>query len=444
MGGARGRVYVIDGGISKRTLFGVYSANQNAPYVVVAGDGDLGGCGGEGGGGSGDDRVVEMVWWIGGRVWCGMAWDGVEAAGGADGWWPESGRSDAEFREERETRSHSLWGAPVLFVKKKDNSFRMCIDYRELNKLTIKNHYPFPRIDDLFDQLQGSQYFSKIDLRSGYHQLRVHEANIPKIEFRTQYGHFECTVMPFGLTNAPAVFMKLMNQSKEDHEVHLKLVMELLKKEKLFAKFSKCEFWLQEGNLYNAPILSLPEEPDDFVVYCDMSNQGFRCVLMQIGKLFSDYDHEIRYHPRKANMVANALGEASKVENAQVEMLRSLDQQMEKKEDGGLYFMDRIWIPLAGNVRKMILDEAHMTKYYIHSGADKMYHDLRDMYWWPGIKRDVAAYVSKYLTCSKVKAEHQRPSGLLQQPEIPEWKWDRITMDFIIKLLWKLKGGGVA
>ncbi|GJR45101.1 putative reverse transcriptase domain-containing protein [Tanacetum coccineum] len=164
--------------------------------------------------------------------------------------------------------SHSPWGAPVLFVKKKDGSMRMCIDYRELNKLTIKNRYPLPRIDDLFDQLQGACCFSKIDLRSGYHQLRVREEDIPKTAFRTRYGHFEFTVMPFGLTNAPAIFMDLMNRvckpyldkfvivfiddiliyskSEEEHEVHLKTILDLLKKEKLYAKFSKCEFWLQE------------------------------------------------------------------------------------------------------------------------------------------------------------------------------------------------------
>ncbi|GKC40145.1 putative reverse transcriptase domain-containing protein [Tanacetum coccineum] len=162
--------------------------------------------------------------------------------------------------------STSPWGAPVLFVKKKDGSFRMCIDYRELNKLTVKNHYPLPRIDDLLDQLQGSSVYSKINLRSGYHQLKVRDEDISKTAFRTRYGHYEFQVMPFGLTNAPAVFMDLMNRvckpyldkfvivfiddiliysrNKEEHADHLRIILELLRKEELYAKFSKCDFWI--------------------------------------------------------------------------------------------------------------------------------------------------------------------------------------------------------
>ncbi|GJY11109.1 putative reverse transcriptase domain-containing protein [Tanacetum coccineum] len=305
--------------------------------------------------------------------------------------------------------SSSPWGAPVLFVKKKDGSFRMCIDYRELNKLTVKNRYPLPRIDDLFDQLQGSSIYSKIDLRSGYHQLRVREQDIPKTAFRTRYGHYEFQVMPFGLTNAPAVFMDLMNRvckpyldkfvivfiddiliyskDEREHEEHLKAILELLKKEKLYAKFSKClagyyrrfiegfskiaksmtkltqkgikfdwgekeenAFQLIKQKLCSAPILDLPEGSEDFVVYCDASHKGLGAMLMQREKviayasrqctvftdhkslqhilnqkelnmrqhrwleLLSDYDCDIRYHPGKANVVANALSRKERTE----------------------------------------------------------------------------------------------------------------------------------
>jgi len=164
--------------------------------------------------------------------------------------------------------SVSPWGAPVLFVKKKDGSLRLCIDYRELNRVTIKNKYPLPRIDDLFDQLKEATIFSKIDLRSGYHQLKVKEADIPKTAIHTRYGHYEFLVMPFGVTNAPSVFMDLMNRvfhmyldwfvvvfiedilvysvNHEDHVEHLKMVLSILRENKLFAKLKKWEFWLEK------------------------------------------------------------------------------------------------------------------------------------------------------------------------------------------------------
>ncbi|BBG96968.1 transposable element gene [Prunus dulcis] len=162
--------------------------------------------------------------------------------------------------------SFSPWGAPVLFVKKKDGTMRLCIYYRQLNKVTVRNRYPLSRIDDLFDQLKGAKVFSKIDLRSGYHQLWIREEDVPKTAFRTRYGHYEFLVMPFGLTNAPAALMDLMNRvfrryldrfvivfiddilvyskSQKAHMKHLKIVLKTLRRRQLFAKFSKCQFWL--------------------------------------------------------------------------------------------------------------------------------------------------------------------------------------------------------
>ncbi|KAD2805301.1 hypothetical protein E3N88_38678 [Mikania micrantha] len=426
--------------------------------------------------------------------------------------------------------SFSPWGAPVLFVKKKDGSFRMCINYRELNKLTIKNRYPLPRIDDL-----------------------------------TRYGHYKFLVMPFGLTNAPAVFMDLMNRvcrpyldkfvivfiddiliysrSQHEHAQHLKLILELLAREKLYAKFSKCEFWLREvqflGHVVNQNGIQVdpskikaveqwetPRTPTEIRQFLGLAGYYRRfirnfsrialplttlgCVLMQKDKviayasrqlkvheknytthdlelgavvfalkiwrhylygtkciiytdhkslqhildqkmlnmrqrrwvqLLNDYDCEIRYHPGKANVVADALSSKERVKplrvkalgmtirtslipqikeaqqqalqttNYPAEELRGLDKQLATKDDGVLYFKNRIWVPLFGNSRTIILDEAHKSRYSIHP-----------------------EYVGRCLTCLKVKAEHQRPSGLLQQPEIPMWKWDQISMDFITKL----------
>jgi hypothetical protein len=168
--------------------------------------------------------------------------------------------------------SSSSWGAPVIFVEKKDGTQRMCVDYRLLHEVTIKNKYPLPRIEDLFDQLRGAKVFSKIDLRSSYHQMKIRWSNIPKTAFTTRYGLYEYTVMSFGLTNAPAYFMFLMNKvfmeyldkfvvvfiddiliyskTKEEHEEHLRCVLQKLREQQLYAKFSKCDFWLKEVSFF--------------------------------------------------------------------------------------------------------------------------------------------------------------------------------------------------
>ncbi|GKA03491.1 putative reverse transcriptase domain-containing protein [Tanacetum coccineum] len=414
----------------------------------------------------------------------------------------------------------SPWGAPVLFVKKKDVSFQMCIDYRELNKLTVKNRYPLSIIGDLFDQLQGSRVYSKIDLRSGYHQLRVQEEDILKTTFRTRYVHYEFQVMPFRLTNTPA--------SEEEHAEHLKLILELLKKEELPAKIESIMDWASLGiaqdsdrdssissekvevvfqllkqRLCSASILALPEGSENFVVYCDASHKGLGVVLMQWEKviayasrqlkiheknytthdlelgvvvfalkmwrhylydtkyvvftnhkslqhildqkelnmrqhkwleLLSDYDCEIRYHPGKANVVADALSRKERIKplrvralvltiglnlpvqilNAQVKArkeenfgtkdLGGMIKTLESRADGTLCLNGRSWIPYFGDLRELIMNESHKSKYSIHPGLDKMYQDLKKLYWWSNMKAEIATY------------------------------WENITMDFVTKL----------
>ncbi|GJW42479.1 putative reverse transcriptase domain-containing protein [Tanacetum coccineum] len=278
-----------------------------------------------------------------------------------------------------------------------------------------------------------------------------------------------------------------IKKTQEEHR-H-RLVLELLKKEKLYAKFSKCEFWLREvqflrhvvnGNgihvdpskiealknwkaprtptekcktfdwgkehelafqtlkdkLCNALVLALPDGLEDFVVYCDASRIGLSCVLMQRGKrrwieLYSNYDCEIRYHPGKVNVVADAL---SRKERVKPKRVRAMNMTLQSSIKDRILTTQKEAVPLKGEVRTLIMDKAHKSKYSIHLGADKMYYDLRDRFWWPGMKKNIAEYVSECLTCLKVKAEHQRPSGSLQQPEIPVCKYEGIAMDFVTKL----------
>nr|CAE02842.3 OSJNBa0014F04.8 [Oryza sativa Japonica Group] len=486
--------------------------------------------------------------------------------------------------------SSSPWGAPVIFVEKKDHTQRMCVDYRALNDVTIKNKYPLPRIDDLFDQLKGATVFSKIDLRSGYHQLRIKEEDIPKTAFTTRYGLFECTVMSFGLTNAPAFFMNLMNKvfmeyldkfvvvfiddiliysrTKEEHEEHLRLALEKLREHQLYAKFSKCEFWLSEvkflGHVISAGGVAVdpsnvesvtnwkqPKTVSEIRSFLGLAG----CVLMQDGKvvayasrqlrpheknypthdlelaavvhalkiwrhylsgtctevytdhkslkyiftqpdlnmrqrrwleLIKDYDMGIHYHPGKANVVADALsrkGYCNVTEGRQLPLqlckeferlnlgivsrgfvaaleakptlidqvreaqINDPDIQEIKKnmrrgkaisfledEQRTVWLGKRICIPDNKDLKDAILKEAHDTLYSIHPGSTKMYQDLKERFWWASMKREIAEYVAVCDVCQRVKAEHQKPAGLLQPLKIPEWKWEEIGMDFITGL----------
>ncbi|XP_070025343.1 uncharacterized protein [Nicotiana sylvestris] len=242
--------------------------------------------------------------------------------------------------------SVSSWGAPVLFVRKKDGSLRMCIDYRQLNKVAIKNKYPLPRIDDLFDQLQGARFFSKIDLRSGYHQLKIREQDIPKNAFRTRYGKANVV--------ADALSRKSMGSLAHLGADHRSLAREV----------------------YQLASMGIKE-----------------AVLNNKTSAFS-------------------LGGG----------------------DGVLQCQGRLCVADVDNLRDRVMAEAHNSSYSVHPGSTKMYHDLKEIYWWNGIKRGVADFVTRCSNYHQVKAEHQRPGRLTQIIEIPMWKWEMINMDFVVGL----------
>nr|GFA51618.1 hypothetical protein [Tanacetum cinerariifolium] len=300
--------------------------------------------------------------------------------------------------------SSSPWGAPVLFVKKKDGSFQMCIDYRELNKLTVPGAAP-----------------------------------VARAPYR---------LAPSGMKDLSEQLKELSDKGvkgldEKEHEEHLKAILELLKKEELYAKFSKCEFWIPK-----VPFLGLGAvlmQRENVISYASrqlkIHEKNYKTYDLELGAVvftLKTWSHYLK--------ILSAQTEARKPKNIKKEDVGGMlvensrdpkkvrTEKLEPHTDGTLCLNGKSWLPCYADLRTVIMYESYKSKCSVHPGSDKMYQDTKKQYWWPNIKADITTYVSKCLTCVKVKAKHQKLSGLLVPPKILEWKWDNITMDFVTKL----------
>ncbi|KAA3455259.1 DNA/RNA polymerases superfamily protein [Gossypium australe] len=332
-------------------------------------------------------------------------------------------------------------------------------------------------------KLKGASVFLKIDLRSGYYQLKVKESDVPKTTFHTRYGHYEFLVMPFGLTSAPATFIDLMNRifqpyldqfvvvvSADGTKVDPKKIEAIVQwkasrsvsehRNVPFVWNDQCQesFEKLKQMLTEAPVLTLPESGKDFVIYSDASLNGLGCVLMQDGKVIAYSSQQLKQHELielRAMFAQLSISDDGslltelRVKSVMFDQIRSAqleDDKLKKKREmvqngmtenfsideyDCLGFHNRICVPDVSKLKELILREAHDSPFVLYPGGAKMYHNLRESYWWPGLKSDIIEYVAKCLTCQRKKAEHQVPTGLLQPINILEWKWDCITMDFV-------------
>ncbi|KAA3470651.1 DNA/RNA polymerases superfamily protein [Gossypium australe] len=266
----------------------------------------------------------------------------------------------------------------------------MYIDYRQLNKVTIKIKYPLPRIDDLFDQLKGATMFSKIDLRSGYYQLQVKDSDVPKTMFRTRYRHYEFLVMPFG-------------QNESEHVEHLRIVLQTLRDKQLYAKFSKCEFWLREvgffGHIVFAEGIRVDPSKISIVFEWEPPRNVSELTLYDDGSILA----ELKAKPVFLQQICEAQQGDSELQAKRGQCESNSDSEYQFGFDDCLMFRDRICVLKNPELIQKILHEAHSSSLSVHPGSTKMYNDLKQSYWWS------------------------------------EWKWDRIMMDFVSGLPLTLK-----